>query len=256
MVDTAILVLAGGLGSRLQTCLDSKTPKFLAPIYPGTFADWFCTWLIHQNVYDLPVYFCLGHLSLSIQEYLQSSFPRKFNYIIEPRKLGTLGAVHFASQTLPHTSFIILNGDTIVDLSFKSFCDFSFNTLSLGLPTLALSPLHKLSASATTTGLFELTSDKLARRLNVDSINHQSFPYLSSGVMFLHTQLLSKCCDIVDFNTRQLDINKDLISSNLINPYLLNAHSFFDIGLPETFEESSSELEKLFVSMDIPLPNQ
>ena len=255
MADTAILVLAGGLGSRLQTCLDSKIPKFLAPIHPGTFADWFCTWLIHQNVYDLPVYFCLGHLSLSIKEYLQSSFPLKFDYIIEPRKLGTLGAVQFASQSLPYSSFIILNGDTIVDLSLKEFCDFGFNTLSLGLPTLALSPLHKLTASATTSGLFELTSDKRARRLNVDSINQHPVPYLSSGVMFLHTQLLPKFCENVDYNTH-LDINKDLISSNFINPYLLKANSFFDIGLPETFKESSSQLEKLFVSMDIPLPNQ
>jgi mannose-1-phosphate guanylyltransferase len=119
-IDAA--VLAGGLGTRLRAVLD-ESPKALARVAEAAFIDLLIHWLGDQGLRR--VVFCLGHRAERIVEHLarRSYGMMRIDWVVEPRPLGTGGAVRNARECLTSDPVLVMNGDTVVDVNLASFLE-------------------------------------------------------------------------------------------------------------------------------------
>lgn len=108
-----VFVLAGGLGTRLQSVLGGL-PKLLAPIENRPYLAYLIDWLTGFGARR--VVFGLGHKAEAVISYL-NDHPRPnlaIETVIEPRPLGTAGAIRLARARLHSDPVLILNGDSYV----------------------------------------------------------------------------------------------------------------------------------------------
>src|SRR6202171_3221000 len=118
--DVDIVVLAGGLGTRLDGLL-TDVPKIMAPIGGHPFLEYVLWWLIEQGAAG--VILGLGHRARPVIEYLEArSFPPlEILTVVEPRPLGTAGALGFASSCFRSDPVMVMNGDTFVEADLSAF---------------------------------------------------------------------------------------------------------------------------------------
>ena len=116
-----VIVLAGGLGTRLQFVLH-EIPKCLAPVGDKPFLGWLLEWLGQYPV--TRVVFSLGHLREQVMDYVQSrEWPFEYDFAIENTPLGTGGGIRLALEKCRENQVFVINGDTFypVDLNAMPF---------------------------------------------------------------------------------------------------------------------------------------
>lgn len=111
-----MLVLAGGAGSRLKPVV-SDVPKTLAPAEGKPFIHFLLEQWIAQSIHDFT--FLLHYEAQKIIGYLEDEQKNgllqdcRVSHVVEPKPLGTGGAVAHALKTLGITdSFLLANSDT------------------------------------------------------------------------------------------------------------------------------------------------
>jgi NDP-sugar pyrophosphorylase family protein len=118
-------VLAGGHGTRLRSVL-GDLPKALAPVGGEPFLLLQLRWLASLGVRRAIV--CLGvgagHVRRALKE--ARPWPLAVETVMEPRPLGTAGALRFALEArrlLPDDlgEALVVNGDTLVALDLAAF---------------------------------------------------------------------------------------------------------------------------------------
>jgi mannose-1-phosphate guanylyltransferase len=109
-----VLVLAGGLGTRIRAVL-GEVPKLLAPIDGRPYLAYLLDWLARFGARR--VVLGLGHQAAPVLEYLKGAPPRSMAIVpvVEPRPLGTAGALRFARGELGTDPVMVMNGDSLVD---------------------------------------------------------------------------------------------------------------------------------------------
>ena len=74
MCDLSVIILCGGLGTRLRSKIGNETPKLLAPIGDNCFLDYLLQWIddsLDEISYEL--IFCLGYGSRKIEDKIKST---------------------------------------------------------------------------------------------------------------------------------------------------------------------------------------
>jgi len=109
------VVLAGGLGTRIAGVLGS-TPKVLAPIQGSTFLDLLMVRLSQAGIRH--VVLALGHLGEAVTRHLETSVRHgmTIDCAIEPKPLGTAGALRFTLGRLRSDPVLVLNGDSVAEV--------------------------------------------------------------------------------------------------------------------------------------------
>ncbi|WP_448207973.1 nucleotidyltransferase family protein [Azospirillum sp. sgz302134] len=116
-----VAVLAGGLGTRIRDVL-GDTPKVLAPVAGRAFLGHLLDRLTGFGARR--VVLCLGHLSDRVTAWLARGDvdgALDVTCRIEPRPLGTAGALAHARDALRSDLVLVLNGDTFVDADLGAF---------------------------------------------------------------------------------------------------------------------------------------
>jgi mannose-1-phosphate guanylyltransferase len=115
-----VFVLAGGLGTRIQPVL-GHLPKLLAPIGDRPFLAVLVAWLWCFGARRIIL--GLGHGADSVTEYLRKNPPLDVavETVIEPRPLGTAGAIRHARAALRSDPVLVMNGDSFVDADLAAF---------------------------------------------------------------------------------------------------------------------------------------
>ncbi len=114
LADIDVVILAGGLGTRLRPVLPSL-PKVLAPVGARTFLDILLDRLAGFGASR--VILALGHLAGEVKNYLER-YPREDMTVlsfVEPEPLGTAGAIRFVRPQFQSRTVLVLNGDSMVD---------------------------------------------------------------------------------------------------------------------------------------------
>lgn len=109
--NTDVVVLAGGLGTRIQPVL-GETPKLLAPINGRTYLDYLLDWL--QSFGASRVILSLGHQAERVIDYV-FAHPRdglEIETVVEEQPLGTAGALRLVRPHVHTTISLVLNGDS------------------------------------------------------------------------------------------------------------------------------------------------
>ena len=132
MINTAI-ILAGGLGTRLREVI-SDQPKAMVPINNRPFLEYQLDYWIDQGISKFIL--SVGYLKEFIVSHFGSMYKgASIEYVIESSPLGTGGGLLFAASKL-NEPFLVLNGDTFIEVDLKSF--YNFHVKSSSLWTIAL----------------------------------------------------------------------------------------------------------------------
>lgn len=118
--DIDVVILAGGLGTRIQHVL-GDVPKLLAPIKDRTYLDYLLDWLQGFGVGH--VIFSLGHQSDRIVAYLEAHPRRDLNVetVIEASPQGTAGALRLVRPHIKSGVALVINGDTWIAADLVRF---------------------------------------------------------------------------------------------------------------------------------------
>jgi mannose-1-phosphate guanylyltransferase len=117
-----VLVIAGGLGTRIQSAL-GDTPKLLAPIGGRPFLAYLLDWL--RDFGAKRIVLSLGHRAQAVVDFLdrhRSSYDdQTVVTVTEPRPLGTAGAIRLARPNLRTDPVLVMNGDSFADADLCAF---------------------------------------------------------------------------------------------------------------------------------------
>jgi NDP-sugar pyrophosphorylase family protein len=116
--QTPVVILAGGLGTRLRSALPDR-PKGLAPIGDHSFLEIQIDLFRQQGARHFVL--CVGHQSLQIQEALGDgqAWGVHIDYSVESeRLLGTAGALKLAERFFTPRALVV-NGDTYLALDYE-----------------------------------------------------------------------------------------------------------------------------------------
>ncbi|HVZ82655.1 MAG TPA: nucleotidyltransferase family protein [Terracidiphilus sp.] len=117
-----VLVLCGGLGTRLQAAYDGG-PKALAPVNGRPFLDYQLAWLRRQGVRRAVL--CVGYRHEEIEaRYPAGAGDPAIAYSVENQPLGTAGAVKNAEAAIEGKQFFVVNGDSLADVSLAELLQF------------------------------------------------------------------------------------------------------------------------------------
>lgn len=116
-----VLVLAGGLGTRLRPLTDSL-PKVLVPVRGRPFVDYLLEELARQGARRFVI--SVGHLAGAIEAHLGdgSHLGCDVRCSREATPLGTGGAIRHALPLLEET-FVVANGDTLLGLRLAALLE-------------------------------------------------------------------------------------------------------------------------------------
>lgn len=123
LIDNVVVLMAGGLGSRLMP-LTEDTPKPLLLINGKPMLERIIDKFIEQGFRNF--YISVNYKGDKIKEYFSdgSKWDINIQYIDEDKRLGTAGALSKITDKL-NKPFLVMNGDIVTDLNFRELLDYS-----------------------------------------------------------------------------------------------------------------------------------
>jgi D-glycero-alpha-D-manno-heptose 1-phosphate guanylyltransferase len=231
-VKTAV-ILAGGLGTRLRETVPDL-PKPMAPIANRPFLEYQLDYWIDQGVDRFIL--SVGYLKNKIINHFGLKYKNStIEYAIEDEPLGTGGALLLASKGLTEP-FLVLNGDTFIEVNLDKLCKFHLKKKS----DLTLS-LFKTSQLERYMGIKIGLNDEILK-LKVKITEENGFA--NGGVYLITPKILNsltfkKWCRV----SFEDEILPTILSNNDVLLYGMECKGkFIDIGIPADFYRAQEVL--------------
>ena len=230
--DIDVIILCGGLGTRLSPILKGK-PKGMVEIGGRPFLDILIKFISSFGFRRFIL--CTGHKSDYIKNYyLKKKDLLKYVFSIEPKPLGTAGAIKNAEPLIQSSPFMGFNGDSFCSINLQSFLDFHISTKSI--TSIALTSKQekddygsvRLNLKNEILSFREKKSSKLPNHTNagIYAFNKEVFQYIPSKKK----------------SSLEHDIFPSLIKKG-VSGFQTN-QSLFDIGTPERLNFAKANLLK------------
>jgi len=233
MQQPSIIILAGGLGTRLRTVV-SDLPKCMAPVNGKPFLAYVVDHFIHQGITNF--IFSLGYKHEVIIEYL-SQFtihhsPFTIHYSLEEEPLGTGGAIKKACALASNKNVFVTNGDTLFKASVSSLQDLHMEKDAEC--TLALKPMKNFDRY----GVIELNDNASVK--NFHEKKHYQQGLINGGLYMLKIESFLKKSLPEKFSFETDYLEKFYTQTSMYG--LVQDEYFIDIGIPEDYARAQSEL--------------
>jgi D-glycero-alpha-D-manno-heptose 1-phosphate guanylyltransferase len=221
---TEAIILAGGLGTRLQTVVND-VPKCMAPINGIPFINFVISYLKHEGI-DRFI-FSLGYKSEMVIEYVDDHFKGLDKiYVVENEQLGTGGAIKKACEVARSQEIVIVNGDTIFNISLQQLLN-THHTKNADC-TIALTELHDCARY----GKVEFDQTGIITGFHEKGNNTRG--YINGGIYILNkSRFLNKPLP------EKFSFEKDYLEKYVAERIIANEvfyNYFVDIGVPEDYE--------------------
>jgi len=223
-----VLILAGGLGSRLQQVI-KDVPKPLAPIDGRPFLEYQIEYLKKQGFLEFTL--LTGHLSEKIEKHFGDGkkFGVEIDYSVETEPLGTGGAICQAMFTHPNDKFLVFNGDTLFTTDFERFVNYSEGPI-----TIALKYSDDLSRYGSV-----ILGDKYTVKEFREKTDSAEDGYINAGTYYIERSALDLMPE-----------GKFSFEKRILEPLAKTGHlkgipcggKFIDIGTPESFAWAQNHL--------------
>jgi D-glycero-alpha-D-manno-heptose 1-phosphate guanylyltransferase len=230
------IILAGGLGTRLQSAVPDK-PKCLADIAGKPFLYYLAQYL--KPYHFQHIILAVGHKREMIMDYVENNpdvFPCHVSFSIEEEPLGTGGAIAQAMQFVQTEDVFVLNGDTFFDVDLDAMLAFQRNKMADC--TLALKPMLHASRY----GLVETDEHDLITTFHEKKENASGL--INGGVYCL----FKKAFQSIPFPTR-FSFETAYLENHLHEREMagfIQPNYFLDIGIPEDYEKAQTEIPFYF----------
>lgn len=227
-----VLILAGGLGTRIQTVAQG-TPKLLMRIGKKPFVDHLMKYLVSQGIAEAS--FLLGWKNDAIVEHLKKydKSPISINYIIETQPLGTGGAVQNAMRRLNSDEFLVLNGDTYFPIKLDYLVENTKNeNAQIGVAVTDFKTPRWQKR--------ERIGDEIPPELirNAES-NSNTGSRISGGIYYCRPKAVQLIKDAAQLHHFEQDfLFHQFKQLGFVSAFLFK-ELFFDFGTPETFAHAN-----------------
>lgn len=229
-----VIVLAGGLGTRLRSMVPSL-PKCLAEINEVPFIKYIIEYLKQNNINR--IIFSLGYKSEYVVDYINKyNFGIDIVYSIEDKPLGTGGAVKKAIILAKSNDIYILNGDTFYDVNLLSFL--SFHLKNKSACSISLKPMFNFEryGAVLINNNSQIIEFKEKEYCNVGLIN--------GGVIIINVNYFNNLDLPETFSFEDIFIKKVIEQKRIYG--LVNDNYFIDIGIPDDYKRAQIEFKNMF----------
>jgi D-glycero-alpha-D-manno-heptose 1-phosphate guanylyltransferase len=233
MIIKEAIVLAGGLGTRIQSVLPG-IPKCLAPVAGKPFLDYVINHFRNQGIEKF--IFATGYKSEMIEDYLNHHSQIEYLVSKEKEPLGTGGAIKLAAQQASTKNILVLNGDTLFRINVGKLN--TLHNLHEAICTLSLKPMKNIDRY----GVVELEPDQSIKCFKEKQYYREGLinggVYALNAEYFLDLNLPEKFSFELDYlgkNTSEVS-NENKIYASIQDEY------FIDIGIPQDYERAQREL--------------
>ncbi|MDN5361463.1 MAG: mannose-phosphate guanylyltransferase [Moorella sp. (in: firmicutes)] len=229
------VILAGGFGTRLRSIV-SEVPKGMASIAGKPFLEYQVSWLVAQGIEGIIL--CLGYMAEKIIEHFGDgkAFGVHITYSEENEPLGTGGALRLAKDLLP-SRFLVLNGDTIVDMPVKEMI--VAHNASRAIFSIALVRVDDVAAYG------EVVTDEHGRVQAFREKGRHGPGLINAGLYIMEKSIL----DAIPPG-RACSLEKEVLPRLLAEgrPIYGFVHQgyFLDIGTPENYKRAQEEIPGRF----------
>jgi NDP-sugar pyrophosphorylase family protein len=228
-----VVILCGGLGTRLQSVLSDK-PKPMADFNDRPFLDLLVDYVGRFGFQRFIL--CSGHKSDLIQEHFENKKDGK-TYIIsrETSPLGTAGAIKLAEPLIHSNVFMAMNGDSFCEIDLASLIKFHHSKSALA--SVALSPME----NASDYGGVTLGDNDAITRFD-EKKSAPSSGWVNAGVYIFKRSILDRVPA-----DKKVSLEQELFPSMAGNGlYGFTTQSrLLDIGTPERLERARQLLIEL-----------
>lgn len=228
--DVDVLILCGGLGSRLRGIIDDR-PKPMAEINQQPFLDILIDYF--RMFGPRRFVLCTGYMSGVIQDYY-SHKKNSFELVIsnEQRPLGTAGSIKNAQKFIKSEPFFVANGDSFCPVDLAEF--YNFHLSKQALLSMAVVESEKTADS----GL--VTLDGLQRIISFEEKKQkEGTSYTNAGIYLFQKNILS----FIPENTKyslEYDLFPRLTGQGSFA--FITCEQLIDIGTPERYERAKEYL--------------
>jgi mannose-1-phosphate guanylyltransferase len=228
------LLLVGGEATRLRP-LTCNMPKAMVPVLNIPFLEHVIRYLGRHGINDIVL--AQGHLPKLMDDYFQDGkrFGVKLTYSLEPRPMGTGGAIKYAEQYLDD-SFLVLNGDIFTDLDITKMLQFHHEKKARA--TISLTPVEDPTAY----GVIETTvTGKVTRFLEKPKREEVTTNMINAGTLILSKDVLKLIPPNTNYSYERQLFPQLLQMGELICGFPSTAY-WIDIGKPETYLQLHRDL--------------
>ena len=227
-----VLILAGGLGTRLRAVVNDK-PKPMAAVGGKPFIEYQIAWLKKYKVTDLVL--CVGYRHEQIREYFAGGerWGVSIKYSVEDELLGTAGALKLAQSHMTGP-FGVLNGDSFFDIDFGKLVQFH-QQMKAGrgsLGTLALTELPDARDYGTVT----LNAENQILRFEEKSALAGAGTTINAGIYILEPEILNLIPAAQKVSLERETFPAVLQQGHALFGYRSSGY-FIDIGTPRAYQE-------------------
>ena len=229
-----IIILAGGLGTRLQGVIGAQ-PKCMAPVNGKPFLAYLFEYVEKQKA--TRVILSLGYKHKQIIDWLEEQdLYFELDYIIESEPLGTGGGILAAMEVAETDDVAVLNGDTMFSVSLKE--QLAFHKSSGAAATLALKSMQQFDRY----GIVNTNDAGLITSFEEKKPTEEGL--INGGVYFINREaFLAK--DLQDKFSFEKDYLERFTNEQKFYGFRSDAY-FIDIGIPDDYARAQEDFKTLF----------
>ena len=231
--STPVVIMAGGLGTRLRPLTDD-TPKPMIPVGPKPVLETIIENFAEQGFINL--YLCLNYMGDKIREYFGDGRELGVNitYLQEDRRLGTAGALSLLPEH-PSEPVIVMNGDLLTKVDFVRLLD--FHNRQGFIATMAMRE-HQQQVPY---GVLKIGDGYVVQELVEKPVERY---YVNAGIYILNPETLAQVPNQKFYDMPTL-FNSLMGNGEKVGGFPLRDY-WVDIGRLEDLERASAEFAEMF----------
>jgi NDP-sugar pyrophosphorylase family protein len=233
------MILAAGLGTRLRP-LTETTPKPLLPVGGTPLIVWNLLLLRAGGIREVIIN--LHYLGSMIEAALGdgSRWDMQIAYSYEPELLGTGGGLKKAEEFFEGESFLVMNGDTLINVDLPALQE--FHRSQAGVATLVLrDDPHAEQWGAVESDAQDRILRINGRGLDTFALSTVAHTRMFAGVHILHPSLLDGAPTGTPFSIIDSYTNALAGGSRMLG--FVYAGYWSDVGTVERYEQARADVE-------------
>ncbi len=228
--NTPVLLLAGGLGTRLKEVV-TDLPKPMAPVNGKPFLHYVFEYLYKQGITKTVL--AVGYKHEIIKKYFGNYYLNiAIQYSVEEEPLGTGGAIKQAFNYVDEQAFVI-NGDTFFDVDLKELN--ALHQLKNADLTMALKYLENFDRY----GTVQVNSDGRVLQFEEKKLMQQGF--INGGIYLMKKSVFSNTGTELKFSFEKDVLEKYVGELKYFGKPFDNY--FIDIGIPADYAQAQIDFK-------------
>jgi len=222
------VILCGGKGLNMRP-FTFEMPKGLFPVGGRPILEHIVELLVHYQIRDL--IFSIGHLGEKIKDHFGDGkkFGVKITYVAESQEMGTGGALSLAKKYITTDTFLVIHGDTLVDIDISEMVSFHHDQEMLA--TIALTSVVDPSSY----GEVVMQGSRILRFIEKPKKGKQRSQLINCGLYILEKGIFDY---IPTKDASHLEeLFPKLASQRILAGFLFEGR-WVDIGTPASYEQA------------------